>query len=308
MTCLHAVADEYLTLRRSLGFKLQRHGRLLNDFIDSLDEVGATTVTTELAVAWATAPTEVAPDWWATRLSVVRGFARYLQAIDPATEVPPVALFPNQPRRATPYLYSDDEVARLVAVARTLTPALRAATYPTLICLLAATGMRISEALGLDRDDVDLAAGLITIRHTKFDKSRQLPLHPTTVEALHWYAQQRDRCCPRPSTTSFLVTTRGTRPHYSTIQSAFKDLVAAAGLQPRSPRCRPRLHSFRHSFAVTTLVGWYQTGVDVQARLPLLSTYLGHVNPANTYWYLSASPELLDLARQRLQDALGATA
>ncbi len=305
MSGLHVVADDYLALRRSLGFKLQRHGRLLPDFVDFLEAAGATTVTTRLAVAWATVPTDVAPGWWATRLSVVRGFARYLQAFDPATEVPPAGLFPHRPRRATPYLYSPDEIGRLVAVAQSLTPPLRAATYPTLICLLAVTGMRISEALALDRGDVDLVQGRLTIRHTKFDKSRQLPLHLTTVQALCSYAKLRDECCPKPSTASFFVTTLGTRPHYGTIQQVFKDLVAQAGLGPRSPRCRPRLHDYRHSFAVATLVGWYQAGVDVQARLPLLSTYLGHVNPAHTYWYLSAAPELLGLAAQRLQDRPG---
>lgn len=304
MTGLHIAAQAYLALRRSLGFKLERQGRQLTDFVDYLVDAGATTVTSELAVAWATVPTDVTPGWWAARLSVVRGFARHLQATDPATEVPPAGLFPNQPRRATPYLYSQDEITRLLTAAGSLTPPLRAETYQTLISLMAVTGMRVSEALELDRDDVDLVEGLVTIRHTKFDKSRQLPLHPTAVEALGSYAQLRDRCST-PATPSFFVTTIATRPAYGTVQSAFKDLVARAELRPRSPRCRPRLHDLRHSFAVATLVGWYQTGVDVQARLPLLSTYLGHVNPANTYWYLTAAPELLGLAGQRLQDALG---
>lgn len=305
MTALHAAAQEYLVLRRSLGFKLERHARLLADFIDYCETAGATTVTSELAVAWATAPTGVSAGWWAARLSVVRGFAHHLQASDPATTVPPAGLFPNQPRRAIPYLYSSEELTRLLTAARTLTPPLRAATNHTLIALLAVTGMRIGEALGLDRDDVDLVHGLLTIRHAKFDKSRQLPLHPTTVEALGAYTQLRDQCWPKPATASFFVTTIATQPHYGTIQRTFKELVGQAGIEPRSPRCRPRLHDLRHRFAVSTLVGWYRAGVDVQARLPVLSTYLGHVNPANTYWYLSAAPELLALAAHRLQDGLG---
>ena len=305
MTALRTAAQEYLALRRSLGFKLERQSRLLAQFIDYLEDANATTVTSELAVAWATVPTGVSAGWWATRLSVVRGFAHHLQASDPATEVPPAGLFPNQPRRATPYLYSSEEIARLLTAAATLTPPFRAATYQTLISLLVVTGMRIGETLRLDRSDVDLAAGLLTIRHSKFDRSRQLPLHPTTVEALDAYAQHRDQCCSTPLNASFFVTTIGTRPHYGTVQRTFKELVGDAGLKPRSSRCRPRLHDLRHSFAVSSLVAWYQAGVDIQARLPLLSTYLGHVNPANTYWYLSAAPELLTLAAQRLQDALG---
>lgn len=203
-----------------------------------------------------------------------------------------------------PYLYSPAEITALVDAATTIRSPLRAATYQTLIGLLAVTGMRAGEVICLDRPDADLRAGLLTIRQSKFGKSRQLPLHATTAAALAGYAAFRDRHHPRPATPAFFVSLTGTRLIYKNVHYTYHRLTQAAGLAPRSPRCRPRIHDLRHSFAVATLLGWYQDGGDVAARLPLLSAWLGHANPGSTYWYLTASPELLAAAGQRLEEHL----
>ncbi len=240
------------------------------------------------------------------RLSVVRAFARHLHAIDSAHEVPPIGLLPTKSHRAVPYLYSDADIAALMGAARQFRSRLRAVTCETLVGLLAVSGLRIGEALRLDRDDVDLHDGVLGIRDTKFGKSRELPLHPSTVAGLAAYARDRDKLCPSPRDPSFFVSVAGKRVLYCNFHLAWLDLIRRAGLEPRSPRCRPRPHDLRHSFAVRTLLGWYRDGVDVGAQLPLLSTYLGHVHPANTYWYLSAAPELLSLVAARLDAAHGA--
>jgi integrase len=306
MTALHDELDRYLTIRRAVGFKLARAELLLGDFCRYLDAIGADTITTENAFAWASLPPNGSSSWWGQRLSVVRAFARHLHAIDPAHEVPPTGLLPARSHRAVPYLYSDEEIGALLAAARQLRSPLRAATFETLVGLLAVTGLRIGEALRLDRDDVDLRGGALRIRQSKFDKSREVPLHASTVAALSSYARRRDELCPRPRDPSFFVSVAGTRVLYCNFHLGWLDLVRQAGLEPRSARCRPRPHDVRHSFAVRALLGWYRDGVDVGAHMPLLSTYLGHVHPANTYWYLSAAPELLGLVAARLDAANGA--
>jgi integrase len=301
MSGLRSHLADYLALRRGLGFKLERPGQLLASFAGYLEEQGAVTVTTGHVLAWATAPASADPSWWRTRLAAVRPFARYLAPLIPGTEVPPAGLLPGPvSRRAVPYLYSAGEVAALMAGAGAIRTPLRAATYQTLIGLLAATGMRAGEAIGLDRGDLDPGQGLLTIRSGKFGKSRQLPLHPATLQALAGYARLRDREHPRPATPAFFISLAGTRLIYKNVHFTFHQLTKAAGLQPRSPACRPRIHDLRHAFAVTTLTRWYADGGDVAARLPLLSTWLGHADPAGTYWYLTGTPELLALAAARL--------
>ena len=308
MSALRRDLDDYLVIRRALGFKLERAGLLLADFVAHLEANETDTITTDAALAWATRPPTGASTWWAQRLSVVRAFARHLHAIDPTHEVPPPGLLPGRSHRATPYLYSDRDIAALMAAARGLRSPLRAATFETLVGLLAVTGLRIGEALRLDRDDVDLVDGVLVIRLSKFGKSREIPLHPSTVDALAAYTRERDRLCRRPADRAFFVSTAGTRLLYCNAHLAWLDLVRRAGLQPRSATCRPRPHDLRHSFAVRTLLGWYPDGADVHARMPLLSTYLGHVHPGNTYWYLSAAPELLTLVVARLDATIGAPA
>jgi integrase/recombinase XerD len=293
----------YLTVRRALGYKLARPEKLVGQFLTYLEAAGAATITVEHALAWATLPAGDA-SWHAYRLSAVRGFAAYLRTIDPSAQVPPADLIPWRPRRATPYLYSDSDITALIAAAASLRFPLRVATYQTLIGLLAVTGMRVSEAIRLDRPDADLHGGVVTVRESKFGKSRLVPLHPTTTAALRSYLQLRDRLHPHPSTAAVFISPAGTRLLYCNVHSTFQRLARQAGLQPRSASCRPRIHDLRHSFAVASLLDAYSRGQDGQARLALLSTYLGHVDPAATYWYLSAAPELLALAGQRLEHHL----
>jgi integrase len=237
------------------------------------------------------------------RLPVVRGFARWLRFLDPATQVPPSGLLPPKPHRAVPYLYSSDDLTALINAAEGLRTPLRALTYQTLIGLLAVSGLRIGEAIRLDLGDFDARRGVLTVTGSKFGKSRQIPLHPATTAALRNYLHHRGRH-PQVSTKAVFVSTAGTRLLYVNVSVTFVKLAARAGLKARSAKCHPRIHDLRHSFTVNTLPDWYRDGGDVQARLPLLPAYLGHVDPKSTYWYLQAAPELLALAGQRLDDHL----
>jgi integrase len=291
----------YLALRRALGYQLARPEKLLNQFLDYLDRRGETVITVASALDWARLPGNGNSNWWAYRLSAVRGFATYLHGIDPVHEVPAPDLLPHRPLRASPYLYSDTEIAALIAAAGALSAPLRRATFATLIGLLAVTGMRVGEAIALDRGDVDLTAGRITVRSGKFGKTRELALHPSTVDALRRYQRLRRRLAPDTGTPAFFVSLAGTRLRYCNVHHAFQQLVRVAGLRPRSTSCRPRIHDLRHSFAVRSMLDAYAAGEDGQTRLTLLSTWLGHVHPGSTYWYLSASPELMAAAGKRLE-------
>ncbi len=276
-----AALAEYLAVRRSLGFKLARDGLLLEQFVSFCEQAGVSRVTSELALAWVSAPPKASAGWLGMRLTVVRGFARWLQASDPATEVPPLGWLPPR-RRTTPYLYSADDVAALLAAARRVRWPLSAATYETLIALLAVTGMRIGEAIRLDRSDLSPGEGLLTISDSKFGKSRQLLLHPGTVSALGCYLRRRGELSPAPGEPAVFVHPAGNRLNYEAGQQMFKVLLGRAGIRPRSDRCRPTIHGLRHSFAVNTLIRWYREGADVQARLPQLSTWLGHAEGSGT--------------------------
>jgi integrase len=304
MIDLRPALNDYLTMRRALGYQLGRTEKLLADFIGFVEATAADHMTIDLALAWATRPVKGDVSWWSGRLSVVRGFATYLHTLDPATEVPPAGLLPDRSHRAVPYLYSDHDIAALKAAAEILSSPLRILTYQTLIPLLAVTGMRVGEAIRLDRNDLDLEAGVLTVWRSKFGKSRELPLHASTVDALRTYLRRREQLYPGPQAPSLFISSVGTRLLYCNVNWTFLRLVSRAALKPRSTLCRPRLHDLRHTFAVRTLLDAYRTDADVGARLPLLSTYLGHVHPANTYWYLSAAPELLALAGNRLERSL----
>jgi len=296
--------SDYLRIRRSLGYKLERAEKLLEQFLVYLEERGSETVMVAEALAWARLPGG-SPDWWAFRLSAVRGFAAYLHALDPAHEVPAADLLPRRPPRAIPYLYSEAEVEALMAATSGLRGALRQATHRTLLALLWVTGMRAGEAIRLDRDDLDRADGVLTVRDSKFGKSRLLPLHASTVAALRRYLRLRETHGAAEVSDALFISPAGTRLLYCNVHATFRRLRNTAGLEVGSGRRRPRIHDLRHTFAVQTLLGWYRDGDDVQARLPLLSTYLGHAHPKHTYWYLSAAPELLTLAGQRLERSLG---
>jgi integrase len=303
---LRAALADYLAVRRALGYKLKGAELLLGQFIAYLEEHGEQTISAEHALAWATLPANAHPSWPWLRLSIVRGFAAHLKTIDPATEVPASDLLPRRRRRRAPYLCSDEQVDALIAAAETLKTAHRVATYQTLIGLLAVTGMRVGEAIRLDRCDVDFRAELIVVRRTKFNKSRELALHRSTARALQRYLRRADRPRRASSTEAVFVSTAGTRLLYSNAASTFRLLVDRAGVAPGSPKRQPSLHDLRHSFAVRTILDGYRSGGAVDGRLAALSTYLGHADPASTYWYLSAAPELMGLAAERLERHLGA--
>ena len=309
MSALSNAAEEYLALRRSLGHDLADAHRLLPRFVAYLDATGAPTVTIEAALAWATEPrVDPASSVWPHRMTVARGFARYMAGIDARTEIPPTGLIPSRQRWQPPFLYSPADVAALMAEARAIRWRLPAATHETLIGLLAATGMRIGEALKLDRSDIDWDQAVLLIRESKFGKSRLVPVLSSTLDALSRYAELRDVLCEemgrQPATPSFFVSVRATRLIYPVAQQVFQRLCAAAGIGTGSAS-RPRIHGLRHSFAVATLLRWHRQGDDVEVRLPWLSTYLGHRDPRSTYWYLSAAPELLGLAAGRLELSKG---
>jgi integrase/recombinase XerD len=308
MSPLRQALADYLAVRRVLGYRLVRAEKLLAQFLTYVEARGEDHLTTATAVAWASLPPGAHRSWATTRLSIVRRFATYLQGIDPATEVPARDLLPGQNRRATPYLYSDADIAALMAAAGSLRTPHREATYRTLIALLAVSGMRVGEAINLDCGDFDPVEGLLTIRNGKFGKSREVPLHPSTVAALEAYLGRDDRPRQAPQLSALFVSTAGTRLLYTNVRPTFHKLVGQAGLLPRSAMCRPRLHDMRHAFAVRTILDSYRDDGDPGARLAVLSTYLGHVDPGKTYWYLSAAPELLQLASERLNRHLGGDA
>jgi integrase/recombinase XerD len=304
MTDFTAALDDYLATRHAMGYKLEVHRLVLRRFVAHLETIGAEHLTIEDALCWATQPGDAAPVWSAAKLGVIRVFARYLVALDPATEVPPLGLLPEPSHRIVPYIYSAEDLANVLLAADRLHPKHRADTYRNLISLLAVTGMRVGEAVRLDCDDVDFEGGLLTIVRSKFGKSRQIPLHLTTVDALASYARRRDerRLCPK--SPSFFTSSIGTRLLRDNVSTVFPRLVREAGISAGDGHRPPRLHDLRHRFAVQCLIGWYRDGVEVEPRLPLLSTYLGHVAPSTTYWYLTGVPELLELAAAHLDGAI----
>lgn len=304
MTALEQHLDEYLALRRTLGHKLAEAHRVLPWFVSYLDDHDIAFVTIEAALAWSlereVPAGSVVP---AHRMLVVRGFARYMSGIDPRTEVPPAGTIRHPSRWRRPFIYSDADVLAMIEQARVVIPQpLRSATYQTLIGLLATTGLRVGEALRLNRSDLDRSDGVLRIRESKFGKSRLVPLHASTVEALERYDHTRQQLLPDPNTESLFVSLSGTRVIYETVWPIHRDLCQLARVGADSTTT-PRIHDHRHSFAVKTLLGWYQDGVDVPSRIGWLSTYLGHREPRYTYHYLSAAPDLLAHAARLLNDA-----
>lgn len=302
MSALAVALEDYLALRRSLGYKLERPGQLLADFVSHLDEVGAGHVTIELALHWAMRAANPESSWRAQRLGMVRGFARYLHAIDPKHEVPPPGLVHRGERRPAPFLYTEADIAAVMAAARGMPSALRALTMETLIGLLAVTGLRVGEVIRLDRGDVDLERELLVVRNSKLGRSRHVPLQASTTEALRAYLRRRDELFCRSASAALFISTTGTRLRSGNLRATFVELLDDAGLPRRQGGHGPRLGDLRHRFAVQTLLDWHLAQVDVGPRLPVLSTYLGHVSPASTYWYLSASPALLTAAARRLDE------
>jgi integrase len=300
VSALAETAAEYLRLRRLLGHNLDEHHRLLPRFVAYLDSIGATTVTVEAAVAWSTAGVDPATTNGARRMMVARGFARHMAGLDEHTEIPPVGLVPMRQRWRPPFLFSATDIDILMEAAGRRRWRLPSATYTTLIGLLAATGMRVGEALRLEPDDINHTDGVIVIRQSKFGKSRLVPVRPDTIAALDGYLANRDRLLRvERATTRVFVSSRGGPLIYPVVQQVFRDLCDRNGIGADAARA-PRIHDLRHSFAVTVLTRWYRHGENIETRLPELSTYLGHRDPRSTYWYLSAAPELLAYAAAKL--------
>lgn len=304
MSDLGPLIADYLIVRRSLGFTLEKNERFLTQFHQYLQHNSLSVVTTQVMVDWAALP-DASPAWHSARLNVLRVFARWAHVFDPTIDVPPVGLLPKHAQRRIAFVYSPDEIVALMEVTSTMSSPLLAATYRTLIGLLAATGMRVGEVIHLDRSD--LSDGVVTIRDTKFGKTRLVPLHPTTIQALADYARLRENALGDVATDAFFVSTAGTRLIYRNVHFFFHQLIARAGILPRSSQCHPRPHDLRHTFAINTMLDAYRRGDNAAEVLPILSTYLGHASPASTYWYLQADPTLLAAAAQ-LRPALGEVA
>lgn len=307
MTTLRIAVREYVRTRRDLGFKLREAGKGLLDFVTFMEQHRAPYITQALALAWAQQPSNVQPAWWARRLSFVRGFAHYRSATDPRTEIPPDSLLPYSPKRARPYLYSEQEIRSLLRAALSMPcryerGELRPWVYYCLLGLLSVSGLRLGEARNLEVQDVDLEAAVLTIRCAKFGKTRLVPLHPSTCKVLADYIDRRNRHWgQRPVSSYLFVSSSGNRLDSADIHRTFYALSRQVGLRGPSDSHGPRLHDMRHRFATHTLVHWYRSNQDPERKLPLLSAYLGHVHVADTQWYLSGSPELMREAMRRLE-------
>ena len=303
MTPLPQAVADYLALRRSLGFKLREYGQCLDEFVSFLKEHRSSHLTNKLALEYATQRQDEKPISWTRRLGIIRGFARYRFGADPKTEIPPVGLLKFRSQRARPYLYSEDEIRRLLEAALKIESphALQPRTYYCLFGLLAVSGLRVGEAVNLQPQDVDWAEGVLTIRGAKFGKSRLVPLHPSTRAALLDYAKRRDDIFDQRPVTHFFVTSCGTKLEKSNLSRIFRELSRQIGIRKPGVGHGPRLHDFRHRMAIETLLRWYRNGEEVTRRMPVLSTYLGHGNVTGTYWYLSSTPELLAAASKRLE-------
>lgn len=298
MKQLEPLIEEYLRLRRALGFKLKDAEHLLGQFAEHFAASGATTITVDAVVAWAVKP-DASADWHSQRLAAIRPFLKWLQVFEPETEVPPPHVLPPQQHRLIPYLYTDAQIHDLLERTGALQPPLRAATYTTLIGLLSCTGLRVGEAIRADSSD--LSGDVLTVADTKFGKTRLVPLHPSTVEALAAYRHTVAHELRRPLRTSALfVSTAGTRLHYKNVHCLFHRLIGESGITAQSSRCRPRIHDLRHTFAMQTMTDAYRNGSDPARVLAVLATYLGHADPRSTYWYLQGSPQLLTQAAARL--------
>jgi site-specific recombinase XerD len=314
MSALRKAVNRYLVTRRRLGFKLVASGYFLARFVAFMDRRREAYVTRDLAVDWSTEQKNVHRSMWGRRLSAVRQFAAFQIAFDPRTQIIPRDLLSGRIPRRQPYIYSSAEIGGLLEGASRLSSQrlgegghLRASTHVTLLGLIAVTGMRISEALCLERHDVDFALGLVHVRASKHGRERLVPLHPSTVEKLRSYGQLRDRVLPTPKTTRLFVNERGARLRCDSVYRVMHQVGDELGLprllRPCGRRSGPRIHDLRHRFAVETLIRWYRSGEDVEQKLPVLSTFLGHAKVSDTYWYLSGVPELLALATERLEQS-----
>jgi len=307
MNTLRQDIHEYLDMRRDLGFKLREAGHALLDFATFMEQQQASYITQKLALIWAQLPINVQPAHWAQRLGHVRGFARYRSSTDPRTQIPSPGLLPFQAKRARPYLYSDEEIQRLLHAALNMPPhfkscALLPWVYYCLFGLLFVSGLRLGEVRNLMLEDVDLETAVLTIRNAKFGKTRLIPLHASTCKVLADYITRRQHHWgERPVSAYLFISSLGNQLDSSQVHRAFYKLSKQIGLRGESDSHGPRVHDFRHRFATNTLLNWYRSDQDPERLLPILSAFLGHVHVADTQWYLEGSPELMREAMDRLE-------
>lgn len=304
MNNLREAVTDYIKMRRALGCKMHAAGYYLLDFVAFMEQHNASVITSKLALEWAQQPA-VKPITWASRLSVVRGFADFHHATDPNTEIPPSKLLPRRATRIRPYIYTDLEIQQLLQAALTMPKAtfLKRQTYHCLFGLLSVTGLRLCEVLNLKMANVDFQKGLLTVEQSKFGKSRLIPLHDSTLKVLSTYKSHRKDALDGRVSTYFFVSESGKQLNSHTTRYTFYSLLKRIGSPRYKKTSGPRLHDLRHRFAIKTLLNWYRTGQDVERCLPVLSTYLGHLNIGHTYWYLTACPELMGLAVLRLESS-----
>jgi integrase/recombinase XerD len=304
MNKLKKILADYIALRRSLGFEMTKHDIALREFLKFFMAQKAQYLTIKLALQWARKPQDTNPAWWTDRLSMLRGFAGYWKTIDPRTEVPPVHLLLPWYKRPMPHIYTEEQIDQILKATQRLSPP-HNFIYWTLFGLLTATGIRIGEALALNNEDVDLKQGLITIREAKCHKSRILPVDCTTKHVLQRYTQQRNRWFQAPKASSFFVAMDGRRPSHYCAWRRFGRIIAQLRIESPSTKCAPRLHDLRHTFAVRSLISFYQSGQNIDRKIHALSIYLGHKGIACTYWYLTAVPELMSMALAKLEEKIG---
>jgi integrase len=303
MSVIRKAVDEYLALRRSLGFKLCSHQYVLHDFVSYFEKKRLPYITNREVLHWAKLSENASPRYWASRITKVRGFAQHWSATDTRTEIPPLGMIPYHYVRSAPYIYKDEQIVQLIKASKHLQSktGLRQWTYSTLFGLIAVAGLRISEAVNLKGEDVDLTQGVITIRQTKFGKTRLVPVHSSTQRALQKYVRHRESILSKPKTDNFFVSEKGTRLTGCAVRWIFISLSRQIGLRGKCDGHGPRIHDLRHTLAVKLLMNWYRAGLNVEQQMPKLSAYLGHAHITDTYWYLSATPELLRLASNRLE-------
>ena len=298
------ILTDYLAMRRSLGFKLQKHEPVLREFLRFFATQKASYLTAELALQWARKPQHTDPAWWTTRLSILRGFATYWKTVDARTEIPYRHVLIREYKRPTPFIYTDQQIIQILDSTRQLSSKDNL-TYWALFGLLRVTGMRVGEALALNNADVDLNEGTITVQNAKLNTSRLLSLHSTTQAALKQYVTKRNRQFTCRRDTPFFVTRNAGRPLYTTVRQTYRRVLFDLGIRKPGQHKGPRIHDLRHTFAVRSLVSFYEQGQDIDARIHALSTYLGHTSLSRTYWYLTAIPELMGLALSRLEEKIG---
>ncbi|MBN2436382.1 MAG: tyrosine-type recombinase/integrase [Spirochaetes bacterium] len=307
MTSIKFMVQDYLSLRRSLGFKLIDTEYVLKKFLLYLEQEHNTHIKTEKVLQWVQASNTLSLPQRSFRFSIIRKFAQYAHALDTSHEVPQYRLLMCKSKRINPHIYSDCEILKLLEACKNLPVGngLRRYTYFTILGLLAITGMRISEATSLKRNDVDLTTGIITIRETKFSKTRCIPVHNSTIQVLSEYIDRRNEIYPKAEIDSFFLSDPGTKLTSGVLRCMFLRISHRIGFRKPNQQHGPRIHDLRHTFVVKTIMRWYRHGDDVNQKMPFLSTYLGHVKPSDTYWYISSIPELVGLAASKLKSFQG---